>query len=204
MITYEQVKKVRKGSSPEIQMFAYWLYGFKPVLNCVVEIGVSTGASASVWQQFLAPDGIYVGVDIDLLDPSQGLYAPMKKTVERFKDDSRMKFVIGNSQLPNTFDKVKDLLGNKPVDFLFIDGEHSLSGAKNDYEIYSPLVDDNGGIIAFHDATRNGNVRWVIENIIKVYDLRYNDLGFEYICQFDSRVGQCGIFAMVKRIKEKK
>jgi len=204
VITYEQVKRLWAGSSPEIQMFTHWLYGFKPVLNRVVEIGVSSGASASVWQQFLAPDGIYVGVDIDLYDPSQGLFSPMKKTVERFKNDSRMKFLIGDSRLLITLDKVKDLLGNRKVDFLFIDGEHSLEGAKRDYGIYSPLVADDGGIIVFHDATRNGNVRRAIESIIKVYDLRYNELGFEYICQFDSRVGQCGIFVMVKRIKEKK
>ena len=199
MITYDEVKRVWDGSSPEIQMFAYWLYGFKPVFNCAVEIGVSSGASSGVWQRFLAPDGIFIGVDIDLYDPTQGLYAPMKKTIQKFKNDSRMNFVIADSKAPETIGKVKDLLGNKQVDFLYIDGEHSLEGTKMDYEIYSPLVAE-GGIIAFHDATRNGNVRRAIESIIAVYDLRYNNLGFEHICRFDSRIGHCGIFAMVKVI----
>ena len=38
------------------------------------------------------------------------------------------------------------------VDFLFIDGDHSLEGVKLDDEQYGQLV-RSGGIIAFHDVT---------------------------------------------------
>lgn len=199
MITYEEVQKVKTIGTPEIQMLVYWLYGFKPILNCVVEIGVSTGGSSVVWQLLLAPDGILVGIDINLHDPAQGLYAEMEKTIQRFKDDSRMNFIIGDSRVPETLVKLKALLGNRSVDFLYLDGEHSRAGTKKDYEIYSPLVAE-GGVIVFHDATRNGNVRRTIEEIVNVMDMRNNNPMFEHICRFDSRRGHCGIWAGVKKL----
>jgi predicted O-methyltransferase YrrM len=45
---------------------------------------------------------------------------------------------------------LKRILGDTPVDFLFIDGDHTYEGVKKDYEMYSPLV-KKGGLIAFHD-----------------------------------------------------
>jgi len=35
--------------------------------------------------------------------------------------------------------------------FLFIDGDHTYKGVKKDFEMYSPLVREDG-IIAFHDV----------------------------------------------------
>jgi predicted O-methyltransferase YrrM len=43
--------------------------------------------------------------------------------------------------------------GERQVDFLFIDGDHSYSGVKRDFEDYSPFVRP-GGIIAFHDIVK--------------------------------------------------
>ena len=39
---------------------------------------------------------------------------------------------------------------HKPIDFLFIDGEHTYDAVKKDYESWYPHVKD-GGAIAFHD-----------------------------------------------------
>jgi hypothetical protein len=36
------------------------------------------------------------------------------------------------------------------IDVLFIDGDHSYNGVKNDFNLYSPLV-KNGGYIVFDD-----------------------------------------------------
>jgi predicted O-methyltransferase YrrM len=55
------------------------------------------------------------------------------------------------------------------INFLFIDGDHSIEGALYDFEHYSPKV-VNGGLIAFHDydARRpNFGPTWVIENKVK-------------------------------------
>lgn len=197
MISYEDIKSTSGKGTPEIHLLTMFLYGYKPILNTVVEIGVATGGSSLVWQRFLSPDGILIGVDINLCDPKQFLYGEMEKTIEKFKNDKRVNFIIADSRAPETLLEVKRLLDGRPVDFLYIDGEHSYEGAKRDYEIYSPLV-QSGGIIAFHDATCNRNVSKAIDDIVNIYYLKEKNLPFTYILRFDAKSGHCGIIALVK------
>jgi predicted O-methyltransferase YrrM len=49
-----------------------------------------------------------------------------------------------------TLDKLRTILKKGEVDFLFIDGDHTYQGVKQDFQMYSPLV-RKGGIVAFHD-----------------------------------------------------
>ena len=44
----------------------------------------------------------------------------------------------------------KAYLRGNPADFLFIDADHTESGVRSDYGMYSPLV-RKGGMIGFHD-----------------------------------------------------
>ena len=55
-----------------------------------------------------------------------------------------------NSHNLDTLNKVKRILADRPIDLLFIDGDHTYVGVKMDFEMYRPLV-RKGGIIAFHD-----------------------------------------------------
>jgi cephalosporin hydroxylase len=60
-------------------------------------------------------------------------------------------FLIPDSSLKQTtLSKVKSVLDDTKLDFLFIDGDHRYEAIKSDYEMYSPLV-RSGGIIGFHD-----------------------------------------------------
>ena len=45
---------------------------------------------------------------------------------------------------------VKKTLERYKLEFLFIDGDHTYTGVKTDFEMYSKLV-AKGGIIALHD-----------------------------------------------------
>ena len=49
--------------------------------------------------------------------------------------------------------KIKEVLNNGKIDFLFIDADHSYKGVKKDFKMYSPLV-RLGGIIAFRDIAK--------------------------------------------------
>ena len=51
--------------------------------------------------------------------------------------------------------KIKAILKDNKVDFIYIDGDHNYEGVKKDFEMYSPLV-RKGGIIAFHDIVPSG------------------------------------------------
>jgi predicted O-methyltransferase YrrM len=57
---------------------------------------------------------------------------------------------------------VKDTLAGRPIDFLFIDGDHTYAGVKRDFEMYGALVAP-GGLIAFHDIRTTGREREVSE-----------------------------------------
>ena len=39
----------------------------------------------------------------------------------------------------------------EPIDFLFIDGDHSYEGAGRDFELYASMVRP-GGLVMFHDV----------------------------------------------------
>ncbi len=41
-------------------------------------------------------------------------------------------------------------MGVNSLDYLYLDGDHTHEGVKKDFEMYTPLVKDNG-IIALHD-----------------------------------------------------
>jgi len=66
----------------------------------------------------------------------------------------KLYLINDSSRNAQTLEKAKYIFDNKEIDFLFIDGDHSYSGVKSDYEMYSPLV-RKGGIIAFHDIGKN-------------------------------------------------
>jgi cephalosporin hydroxylase len=49
-----------------------------------------------------------------------------------------------------TVEELRSRLGEREIDLLMIDGDHSFEGVKADFELYAPLV-ARGGFVAFHD-----------------------------------------------------
>jgi cephalosporin hydroxylase len=66
------------------------------------------------------------------------------------RDRQRVEMIHGDSHDPRMRDRVKRLFGDRQVDLLFIDGDHSYEGVRRDFDLYSPLV-GKGGMIALHD-----------------------------------------------------
>jgi len=64
--------------------------------------------------------------------------------------NQRVYLIRGDSHANSTLKKVKEILDEQGLSFLFIDGDHTYEGVKKDFEMYSNLVGE-GGIIAFHD-----------------------------------------------------
>lgn len=122
---------------PEVIWFYRHVENIKP--EVIVEIGIKEGGNLKVLSSHLAEDGLAVGID-----PRQEI--PWKM------DDAKcpVHHIKKDSHLPETVEDLKVLLGGRPIDVLFIDGDHSKAGMLQDYYDYAPLV-RKGGIIAVHD-----------------------------------------------------
>jgi len=66
----------------------------------------------------------------------------------------------------------------KPIDFLFVDGDHSFESVKSDLEMYEPFITKNG-IIACHDYYG------VVKNAVITYFADKKDKFFEFILHDD-------------------
>ena len=104
----------------------------------VVEIGSDAGGTLWAWQQIGARR--VIGVDQPKVAYSSG----------NDLDEHDAEVIYGDSHQEGTLVALKDLLGGELVDLLFIDGDHTYAGVRRDFEMYSPLVADQG-MVAFHD-----------------------------------------------------
>jgi cephalosporin hydroxylase len=117
----------------------------------VVEIGTASGGTLFIWCATVHPTARIIS--IDLPGGVHGGGFPYWKTFlyRRFaKPGQSLSLLRGNSHAPAMLAQLKEVLFGAPIDFLFIDGDHSYAGVKADFEMYSPLV-RQGGVIAFHD-----------------------------------------------------
>lgn len=119
----------------------------------VLEIGTALGGTFYCWIHVARPDALLVSVDLPHGSYRSTTGDPTKTPDilrELAKPEQRVKFIREDSHLPETLDATREALEGRPVDYLFIDGDHSYEGVKADFEMYSPLVRE-GGLIAFHD-----------------------------------------------------
>jgi cephalosporin hydroxylase len=100
--------------------------------------------------QVSAPDAMLISLD---LPPEQKNSGGLPKAInlEPLKQSGQVVHAIdGDSHRPETVDRVRALLGDRKVDLLFVDGDHTYAGVRQDYEMYKPLM-RSGGLIGFHD-----------------------------------------------------
>lgn len=117
----------------------------------IIEIGTAKGGTLFLLSQAISEDATIISIDLPGGEYGGGYpkwRIPLYKAFARRKQ--KIRLIRANSHSSITLEKVKFLLNNKYVDFLFIDGDHSYYGVKKDFEMYGPLV-RKGGIIAFHD-----------------------------------------------------
>ncbi|HEX9339693.1 MAG TPA: class I SAM-dependent methyltransferase [Thermoplasmata archaeon] len=117
----------------------------------VLEVGSAAGGTLFLFARASAPDALLIGMD---LAPRHGgglsnwRAAFFEKTFPL--PPQIVRVVRGDSHDRATVARVRETLANEPLDFLFIDGDHSYNGVRLDFELYSPLV-RTGGLIALHD-----------------------------------------------------
>ena len=123
----------------------------------VLEIGTYRGGTAMLWANIVAPEEGHVfcaDMRFDWGSFHDHGYANIEnKTYRRqvYNDSPYEKFITEIQGDTHDSEFVKNLCAQVgEVDLLFIDGDHSYEGVKQDFENYSALV-KNGGYIVFHD-----------------------------------------------------
>jgi predicted O-methyltransferase YrrM len=113
---------------------------------------------------------------------------------------TNFNYVSGSSHNEDTLNRVINLLGDKKLDLLFIDGDHSYEGVKQDYEMYSKLV-KKGGIIAFHDVHESSfheSHNCFVHNFWKEMKEEFKDAKTLY-CDQDQNSVWGGIGVLIKK-----
>jgi predicted O-methyltransferase YrrM len=117
----------------------------------VLEIGTAGGGTLFLFAQFAAPDAILISIDLADRLFGGGYHVSRKVLYRGFARGAQaIELVRASSHDPRTREAVERILRGRAVDFLFIDGDHSYDGVRQDYLVYRELVRP-GGLIAFHD-----------------------------------------------------
>ncbi len=106
--------------------------------GAILEIGCDCGNSTTAFLTGAASS--VTSIDINPL------------CAENFPDSPQWRFVLGDSQLAETYDKVC----NQHYSVLYVDGCHTYEATLHDLRAYSELV-LRGGLVLVHDVLANDN-----------------------------------------------
>jgi O-antigen biosynthesis protein len=151
---------IERGATQKITEFARLLSFLSArSLHTVVEIGTQRGGSFYAWCQIAAPDAVLVSIDLPG-GPFGGGYSEEDELRFRTFGQPRQElhFLRMDSHAPETRRALEDALAGRPIDLLFIDGDHTYYGARKDFELYAPLVSFEGAIV-FHDILPHPDLR---------------------------------------------
>jgi cephalosporin hydroxylase len=113
--------------------------GCSDTKNCAVNIGCFRGKSLEYmmsqrYHWYYDPPKVY-GIDVRIRPELKNIF-----------DIDKVVLIEGSSSNVDVISQIKE-----PIEFLFIDGDHSYNGCSNDLRLYWPKV-VSGGIIMVHDV----------------------------------------------------
>jgi cephalosporin hydroxylase len=116
-----------------------------------LEIGTNYGGTLFLLCNLSSPSAKIISVDL----PSGrfgGGYPRRKIPLFRQfpKSGQQQHLIRADSHRQETKERVLRILHGELLDYLFLDGDHTYEGVRQDFEMYAPLV-RSGGIIALHD-----------------------------------------------------
>lgn len=137
----------------EILSLAHQVQALSP--RVIVEIGTATGGTFFIWCTMAEPSATLISLDLPG-GVHGGGYPSWKQHLYRSfrKPHQRTHFMRVNSHEKSSLNQLQKLLNGQKIDFLFIDGDHTYEGVKQDFAMYAPLVRP-GGLIALHDIAKH-------------------------------------------------
>jgi cephalosporin hydroxylase len=116
-----------------------------------MEIGSRYGGTLYCWSQIATSDAFILSLDWHRKDQEEEMKRLLSTRVLPTQD---FHCVWGDSHSISVKEAVGSALQDRSVDLLFIDGDHSYDGVKEDFLTYSKYV-RSGGCILFHDIVPN-------------------------------------------------
>jgi predicted O-methyltransferase YrrM len=153
-----------------------------------VEIGAYAGGSSCLMMQRL--NTTIISVDLGEPIPKGVVF---ENIINYKSNNNYYKYIQGSSQLQETKDLVIQTLNSSKIlghtdkiDILFIDGDHSLDGVLNDFNLYKDLVNVGGYIVFddYYDNVHSPDVKKALDEIILP-----NLVDFEIIGTFENSLG---------------
>jgi cephalosporin hydroxylase len=134
----------------------------------IVEIGTARGGMLYCFCQLAAPDALIISIDLPGAPNCGGQTEEERQFYSSFiGQNQKLKFIPADSHLPETKELLKKALQGKKADVLFIDGDHSRKGVKQDYEMYKEFATDDA-LITFHDIKMYPKI-WGIGNEVGLF-----------------------------------
>lgn len=117
----------------------------------ILEIGTALGGTLFLFCRIASGNATIISIDLPFGMGGGGYSVGRKPLYESFTTGQQHLYLIrGDSHTQETAEQVQTLFEGNKIDLLFIDGDHTYEGVKQDFETYSPLV-KKGGTIVLHD-----------------------------------------------------
>ena len=123
--------------------------------GAVLEVGTARGGTLYLWTQAAAADATIVSIDLPGGRFGGGYLDCRSKFYQSFaRPDQVLRLLRADSHVAETLTEASTIFESRPIDFLFIDADHRLSGICGNLLHYAPMV-SQGGLIALHDVLPN-------------------------------------------------
>jgi predicted O-methyltransferase YrrM len=146
--------------------------------RAIVEIGVMHGVTTGVLRSVMAADGVVTGID---RHPPGRLFVSFERLTAQREVARHSR---GHAVLLREWSHEAARHWTMPLDFLFVDGDHSWAGVEGDWRDWTPhLV--RGGLVALHDS-RPMPDRGMLDSVRFTREVALNDTRFAVVETVDS------------------
>jgi predicted O-methyltransferase YrrM len=123
----------------------------------IFECGTASGGNLFLLTRFSDEDSIIISVDLPGGKFGGGYPSwkiPFYKSFASY--NQKIILIRDDSHKISTLESLKEVLNNRKIDVAYIDGDHTYSGVKRDFEMYKDLIKPEG-LIVFHDIVPHKN-----------------------------------------------
>ncbi len=162
----------------------------------MMEVGTYRGGTLLLFTKVLSQDSTILSLDLPRDKMHRGYAKWRKRLYPNFANgQQRMFFLQDDSHSEDCGENVVRILDGRTIDFLFIDADHTYSGVKRNYELYSSLLSGDG-VLALHDIVPDPNQQ---ENEVYLFwkELR-KSIPYTFEIVEDYNQGKAGIGILCK------